>query len=205
MPDLLDGRNADRHAEWPYSRRTATAGDDRLDRRRQRRPSGCARAPRGQQTGRPWLPGAPHPRRWPGALGISDASLARRAARGRARSRRCRGWEPRRAGSATSIVCGYLRPATGRTDRNLLGERDLAREYSVAAAANVKRLVILAGVFGFIGLTAACGHRPASATATPTTAQSVSKVQYGAVAGPPELPCVFPSTTELAELAGATD
>jgi hypothetical protein len=54
-------------------------------------------------------------------------------------------------------------------------------------------------------LTTACGHTAASGTSTLTTAQSVSKVQYGAGSVPPELPCVFPSTTELAELAGASD
>jgi hypothetical protein len=64
---------------------------------------------------------------------------------------------------------------------------------------------MLVGVFGLIGSTAACGHTAASGTTTLTTAQSISKVQYGAGSVPPELPCVFPSTTELAELAGASD
>jgi len=66
----------------------------------------------------------------------------------------------------------------------------------------VKRLVVLVGVFGLIGSTAACGHTTISATATPTPLAQDGSV---AVAGPAQLPCVFPSTTQLQDLAGYTD
>jgi hypothetical protein len=69
----------------------------------------------------------------------------------------------------------------------------------------MKRLILAASAVGLVGLTLAFGLTMVRGQVVHGTGEDMPALAVGAVAGPPEEPCVFPSLTELTELAGVSD